>query len=54
MNKPLQIVSLEKMINKHIGKPGTTNRELFEKELKIDLSFYLKKQAIRKRSETTP
>ena len=30
-------VSLDTMINKHIGKRGTTRREAFENELKIEL-----------------
>lgn len=30
-------VSLDTMINKHVGKRGTTRREKFENELKIDL-----------------
>jgi HTH-type transcriptional regulator / antitoxin HipB len=30
-------VSLDKMIDKHIGKRGTQRREAFENELRIDL-----------------
>ena len=35
--KKMKTVSLETMINKHIGKIGTTPRDNFEQELKIDL-----------------
>lgn len=37
LNKPLKTVSLDTMIDKHIGKVGTERRNLFENELKIDL-----------------
>ena len=37
INKKMKTVSLESMIDKHIGKVGTTNREAFEHELKLDL-----------------
>jgi len=30
-------VSLDTMIDKHIGKPGTSKRDAFENELRIDL-----------------
>lgn len=33
----MKTVSLEKMIDKHIGKKGTPGRDSFEYELKIDL-----------------
>ncbi len=36
MNK-LKTVSLDKMLDKHIGKLGTERRENFENELRIDL-----------------
>jgi HTH-type transcriptional regulator / antitoxin HipB len=35
--KKMKTVSLETMIDKHIGKIGTTHRDNFEQELKIDL-----------------
>jgi HTH-type transcriptional regulator / antitoxin HipB len=35
--KKMKTVSLETMIDKHIGKIGTTYRDNFEQELKIDL-----------------
>ena len=37
LNKPLKTVSLDTMIDKHIGKVGTERRDSFENELKIDL-----------------
>lgn len=37
LNKPLKTVSLDTMIDKHIGKVGTKRRDSFENELKIDL-----------------
>jgi hypothetical protein len=37
MKNNLKTVSLDTMINKHIGKRGTTRRETFENELKIEL-----------------
>jgi DNA-binding XRE family transcriptional regulator len=38
-------VSLDKMIDKHIGNRGTEKREVFENELRIDLLGYAIKQA---------
>ena len=37
MENKFKTVSLDTLINKHIGKPGSEKRELFENELKIDL-----------------
>jgi len=37
MKNKLKTVSLDTMINKHIGKRGTIKRENFENELKIEL-----------------
>ncbi len=37
-DKPLKTYSLEEMLDKHIGKPGTPKREEFENELRLDLS----------------
>ncbi len=37
MKNKLKTVSLDTMINKHIGKRGTTRRDAFENELKIEL-----------------
>lgn len=35
--KNLKTVSLDNMIDKHIGKMGTTERDAFEQELKLEL-----------------
>lgn len=35
--EPLKIYSLDEMLDKHIGKPGTPKRESFENELRLDL-----------------
>ena len=35
--KKMKTVSLDKMMDKHIGKKGTIKREAFEYELKLDL-----------------
>ncbi len=35
--KKLKTVSLDTMINKHVGKTGTARRDTFEYELKLDL-----------------
>src|SRR5690606_30482550 len=45
MEKKLKTVSLDTMIDKHIGKRGTTRRESFENELRIDLLGQAIKQA---------
>ena len=37
MKKPLKTVSLDTMIDKHIGKVGTERRDNFDNELKIEL-----------------
>jgi len=36
----LKTVSIEEMIDRHIGKLGTEKREAFERELRIDLLQY--------------
>ena len=36
-NKKLKTVSLEIMIDKHIGKIGTVKRDAFEQELRLEL-----------------
>jgi HTH-type transcriptional regulator/antitoxin HipB len=38
-------ISLDTMIDKHIGKPGTKRRDAFENELRIDLIGQAIKQA---------
>lgn len=52
MDKSLKTVSLDTMIDKHIGKRGTTKREAFENELRIDLLGYAIKQARQERNLT--
>jgi len=37
MNKKLKTISLDAMIDKHIGKIGTLKRDAFENELRLDL-----------------
>jgi HTH-type transcriptional regulator/antitoxin HipB len=44
-NDKFKTVSLDKMIDKHIGKRGAEKREVFENELRIDLLGYAIKQA---------
>jgi HTH-type transcriptional regulator/antitoxin HipB len=43
--KKLKTVSLETMIDKHIGKEGTSPRDAFEQELRLDLLGYAIKEA---------
>jgi DNA-binding XRE family transcriptional regulator len=45
-------VSLETMIDKHVGKLGTKNRDAFENELRIDLLGQAIKQARQERHLT--
>ena len=45
-------VSLDTMIDKHIGKRGTEKREAFENELRIDLLGQAIKQARQERNLT--
>lgn len=52
MNKLLKTVSLETMIDNHIGKRGTPRRDTFENELKIELLGYAIKQARQERNLT--
>jgi len=52
MGKPLKTVSLETMIDKHIGKRGTGKREAFENELRIELLGHAIKQARKERNMT--
>jgi len=52
MNKKLKTVSLDTMIDKHIGKRGTPKREAFENELRIDLIGQSIKQARQERNLT--
>ncbi|MBI2282350.1 MAG: helix-turn-helix transcriptional regulator [Bacteroidetes bacterium] len=48
----MKTVSLDTMIDKHIGKRGTERREAFEYELKIDLLGQAIKQARQERNLT--
>lgn len=45
-------VSIDTMIDKHIGKRGTEKREVFENELRIDLLGHAIKQARQARNLT--
>jgi len=45
-------VSLDTMIDKHIGKIGTSKRDVFENELRIDLLGQAIKQARQERNLT--
>lgn len=45
-------VSLETMIDKHVGKRGTKNRDAFENELRIDLLGQAIRQARQERHLT--
>lgn len=48
----LKTISLDTMIEKHIGKRGTEKREAFENELRIDLLGQAIKQARKERNLT--
>lgn len=48
MTNKFKTVSLDTMIDKHIGKLGTERRDTFENELRIDLLGQAKKQARQK------
>jgi DNA-binding XRE family transcriptional regulator len=52
MNKQLKTVSLDTMIDKHIGKHGTEKRDAFEYELRLDLLGEAIKQARKERHLT--
>ncbi len=52
MGKFLKTVSLDTMIDKHVGKRGTAKREVFENELKIELLGHAIKQARQERNLT--
>jgi len=40
-----KITSLDQMLDKHVGKTGTSRRDKFESELRVDLLGYAIKQA---------
>ncbi len=48
----MKTYSLDEMVDKHIGKPGTQKREAFESELRIDLLGEAIKQARKERHLT--
>jgi len=48
----MKTYSLDEMIDKHIGKVGTPNREAFENELRLDLLGEAIKQARKERHLT--
>ena len=52
MENKFKTVSIDAMIDKHIGKRGTTKREAFENELRIDLLGQAIKQARQERNLT--
>lgn len=52
MDNTFKTVSLDTMIDKHIGKRGTERREEFEHELRIDLLGQAIKQARQERNLT--
>lgn len=52
MDNTFKTVSLDTMIDKHIGKRGTERREAFENELRIDLLGQAIKQARQERNLT--
>ncbi len=48
----MKTYTLEEMIDKHIGKPGTISREAFENELRLDLLGEAIRQARKERHLT--
>ncbi|GGI24026.1 helix-turn-helix domain-containing protein [Pedobacter mendelii] len=52
MANTFKTVSIDTMIDKHIGKRGTDKREAFENELRIDLLGQAIKQARQRRNLT--
>lgn len=52
MTNKFKTVSLDEMIDKHIGVQGTEKREAFENELRIDLLGEAIKQARKQRNLT--
>ena len=52
MTNKFKTVSLDTLIDKHIGKLGTEKRDAFENELRIDLLGQAKKQAQQDRNLT--
>lgn len=52
MDNKFKTVSLDTMIDKHIGERGTERREAFENELRIDLLGHAIKQVRQERNLT--
>ena len=52
MTNKFKTISLDNMIDKHIGKPGTEKRDAFENELRIDLLGQAIKQVRQERNLT--
>ncbi|SFU09176.1 Helix-turn-helix [Algoriphagus locisalis] len=52
MEDKFKTVSLDSMLDKHIGKTGTEDRDIFENELRIDLLGQAIKQARQERNLT--
>lgn len=52
MDKSLKTVSLDALIDKHIGQRGTVDRETFENELRLDLLGQALKKARQERNLT--
>ncbi len=52
MTKHNNTVSLETMIDRHIGKKGTKRRDVFEEELRIELLGNAIKEARQKKNMT--
>lgn len=52
MEDKFKMVSIDTMIDKHIGEIGTTKRDAFENELRIDLLGQAIKQARQERNLT--
>lgn len=52
MNTKFKTVSLDTMVDRHLGKRGTLRREAFENELRIDLLGHAIKQARKERNLT--
>lgn len=51
-NKPMKTISIDEIIDKHIGKSGTAKREAFDNELRLDLLGEAIRQARKERKLT--
>lgn len=52
MENKMKTISLDEMIDKHIGKIGTPKRDEFENELRLDLLGHAIKQARKEKKMT--